>query len=208
MTIVSEVAIPGRLAKAVASFCSTDPKRALLQSALIRKGHLIATNGHVLMKTPLFDHPYAPRMGDDMVPEYLDHPDWALPAGVLKDMKVSEHLSVTLKTGEVVKVKTDDSAVTATLPKLEEPESPYPDIEQVLPSKAPVARVGLDPDYLIRVAKLAQAFGWETIVFDLTDGEVTAGRETDHAKRAVVLRCALPGPHTTTGLLMPKALLT
>lgn len=206
--MLTKVSIPGRLAKAAADFCSTDSNRGVLQCAVIRRGHLIATNGHVLVKTPLFDDAQAFVTGADAVPDYLDHPDYLVPVSALKDVKVSEHLEVSLELGAVVRVKTKTDEVVATLPGLETPtERQYPNVDQVIPRGPAVARVAFDPAYLIAVGKLAQAFGWENITFDLTDGLVKNGSPKDNASHAVVLRSAHIGPHTTTALLMPKKLI-
>lgn len=204
--MLTNTIIPGKLAKAVAAFCSTEENRPTLRSAVIRRGHLIATNGHILVKTPLFDV-LSPVDGTEPVPEYVDHPDWRVSTDVLKGMKVSEYLFVGLGDGKLTKHRLSDGSFLAELPKLEEPEGRYPNADQVIPTSLPVARVAFDPAYLIHVAKLAQAFGWETIAFDLTDGAVPDGSRRTHAQRAVVLRSAHIGPHTTVGLLMPKKLI-
>jgi hypothetical protein len=199
------VTIPGKVAKAVEKFRSTEESRPTLNNVLIRGGHIIATNGHVLAKAPLFEDPDHRITG--LTPEYPEHPDWYIPGDTLKRMKVSEYLVIDLVTGAVETrslkrvITGEPGPLLATLPRMDrENGTRYPDVDQVIPKSDPVARVRLSTDYLKRAAALAESYGWDSITFELTDGVVE--NDFDTANRAVRLSGPKPGD-PFVGLIMP-----
>lgn len=192
--------IPGKAAKAAAAMCSKEASRPTLNDAAIRAGHLIACNGHVAVRLPLHDRPED--AGHPHVNPVPEHPDWRVPASALKGLKASQCLAVNVVTGAALVLQGAD--MVAVLPNLET-DATFPNLDAVMPRTDPVARVILAPDYMIAVARLAQALGWDGVTLDLTDGALEPGETGTTASRAVVYR-GEDRDAAPLGLVMPRVL--
>lgn len=174
--------IPGKVAKAVTKFCSTDVSRPTLRNAVVRGGSLVATNGHILARLPV---------ANLNVP--TDHKEWAITPDMLKTPKVSQSLRVNLKSGEVDVVDKYENRVASLLPAA--PSVHFPDVDRVLPREDTTFRVGFNPDYLIHVANLAKALGHDKVI--VLESVVSEGMGQNRGLRIVT------SDGDVLGVLMP-----
>jgi len=174
--------ISGKLAKATRSYLATEASRPTLQSAVIRRGALHATNGHVLMTINV-----------SPLEVNLEHKEWSLPSTVLRAPKASETLCVDVSDGRVW-VEDKYGSRVASLPDLSV-STHYPQFGRVIPEDAPKWVLGIDPTYLRAIADLAEAVD--------PDAEYIAieGIELDQQTRAVRV-VARDG--RVLGVVMPK----
>lgn len=184
------VTIDGKLlASAQEMVVKPNTRRPLLERVFLQDRHLSATNGHILIRSPLPDA----ILSDGVT---TPHPVWAIDRATVKAVGLSGSLRVDLATGRAeVKGKDGTTVFSVQLDKNEG----VPDLTMIFPKGAVAARLSFNPDYLITVAKAAKATRSKSVTLAMTEGDVS----TDGCRRAVAWT---DDTGRAIGLVMPMLL--